>query len=439
MSLTLIGLGVKQGDISLAAVEKITNADTVLLKTDMTKNYPFFTERGITVTTFDDLYKKSRNFDTLSKNIAESVWRYAKEGDVVYCVDGSVLEDNACKIILKKHPKTQVISGISKVSSALESLGITGGYSAVSAYDAEGFDFNGGVLCVYDLDSDVLAGEVKLALMQEYGDECPCVAFFGDERKEILLYEADRLPFYDYTVKLVLLPKDFLHKDGYSFDDLCRLLKLLRSENGCPWDRAQTHESIRINAIEETYELVDAIDRGDDERLLEEIGDVLMQAVFHTTLGEERGALTRGEVLTGVCKKLINRHTHIFFGDSAANEAEALDVWEKNKKIEHGFTEKQAVLDVPKVFPALLKTEKVQKRAVKAGWNCGSVKDAIDKINRLCETIGSNESASAKAPYGELLFACVNLIRLCGAESEISLSDFTAEFVKEIVGEDVCK
>ncbi|MBQ9481757.1 MAG: MazG family protein [Clostridia bacterium] len=437
MSLTLIGLGVTEKDVTLAAAEKISKAEVVLLKTDMTANYPFFTERGIKVSTMDHLYGKSRNFDTLAKNVAAEVIAAAKDKEAVYCVDGSVLEDNACKLILAKAKGTEVISGVSKVSSALEKLGISGGYSAVSAYDLGDFYLSGGTLCVYDIDSEPLAGEVKLRLMEEYGDECPCVAFYGNKTEKILLYEADRLPVYDYSTRLVITPREFLRKDGYNFDDLCRIIKLLRAENGCPWDRAQTHESIRINAIEEVYEMVDAIDRKDDERLTEEIGDVLMQAVFHTELAEERGALTRGEVLTGVCKKLISRHTHIFFGDHAANASEALDVWDKNKQKEHGYSLKQAVKDVPECFPALLRAEKVQKRSAKAGWNAGDFTEAENLVVSLAEKLAAETDVGAiTRDSGDLLFACVNLARLKGAECEVALKDKTSAFVRDFAGED---
>lgn len=431
MALTLIGLGVKAGDISLDALNAIKSAEVVILKTDMTENFPFFKDNGISVITMDGIYKKSRNFDTLCRNVATEVINLSKNKNAVYCVDGSVLEDNACKIILKKHPEVKVISGVSKVSSCLEGVAFEGGYSAVSAYAIDGFEPSGGVLCVYDLDSVYLAGEVKLKLMDYYGDECPCVAFFGGEKKEILLYEADRLAKYDYRTSLVITPNSFLNKTAYSFADLCAIIKMLRGENGCPWDKAQTHESIRINAIEEVYELIDAIDRNDDERLTEEIGDCLMQAVFHTQLAEERGALTQGEVLTAVCKKLISRHTHIFFGDKAGNEREALDVWEKNKQKEHGYSLKGAVKDVPNCFPALLRTEKVQKRAQKAGWNAGTVIEAEGQIASLLKELVNCENDETTRVSGDLLFACVNLIRLKGVECEIALKDKTEAFVDE--------
>ncbi|MBR2968997.1 MAG: MazG family protein [Clostridia bacterium] len=436
MSLTLVGLGVKAGDISLEALSAVQAAEKVILKTDMTANYPIFEQYGITVTTMDHVYQRSRNFDTLCRNVAAEVFSASKGCNAVYCVDGSVLEDNACKLILQKHRDVKVISGVSKVSSCMEGLGIAGSYSAVSAYDVHTLEPNGGLLCVYDMDSSYLAGEVKLRLMDIYGDECPCLLFCGGEKYSVALYEIDRMERYDYTTALVVTPNSFLNKNAYTFNDLCTLITMLRGENGCPWDRAQTHESIRINAIEEVYELVDAIDRCDDERLTEEIGDCLMQAVFHTQLAEDRGALTQGEVLTGVCKKLISRHTHIFFGDKASDEAQALDVWEKNKQKEHGYSLKGAVRDVPSCFPALLRTEKVIKRASKAGWETGDKESAEQEINRLCGELISCEEGEVMRVLGDLLFACVNLGRMRGGECEIALKDKTEQFVKEFAGDE---
>jgi len=162
-----------------------------------------------------------------------------------------------------------------------------------------------------------------------------------------------------------------------------------------------------------------------------------MQAVFHTELAEERGALTRGEVLTGVCKKLISRHTHIFFGDHAANASEALDVWDKNKQKEHGYSLKQAVKDVPECFPALLRAEKVQKRSAKAGWNAGDFTEAENLVVSLAEKLAAETDVGAiTRDSGDLLFACVNLARLKGAECEVALKDKTSAFVRDFAGED---
>lgn len=432
MSLTLIGLGVRANDLSLGALEKIKNAEVVIVKSALIENYKFLATVCEPIA-LDDEYKRSRNFDTLCKNVSAKINALSRGKQAVYCVDGSVLEDNVCKHYISRHPGVEIISGVSKVSAAMERLGFSGGYSAVSAYDVNEFFPSGEVLCVYDIDSQYLAGEVKLRLVDFYGDECPCVVFYGEEQKSVLLYELDRLPRYDYTTRLAVLPRPFLQKDAYTYADLYKLMELLRGENGCPWDRAQTHESIRTNAIEEIYEMVDAIDRHDDDRLREEIGDVFMQAIFHTQLGEARFALTQGEVLSGVCKKLISRHTHIFFGEEAGDDKQALDVWDKNKTKEHGFTPLEEVADVAKCFPALMRTQKVQKRSVKAGWDCGSVEQSKQKISSLLARIEKNDNPTLTRDLGDLLFECVNLTRLLGGDSEMLLKDTTDGFIDDLM------
>ncbi len=437
MPLTLIGLGVEKGDLSLAAAEKIRTADAVIIRTALTQTVGFFKENGIPFVSMDDLYAGCRNFDTLAQKIARRVYALSRGKRAVYCVDGSVLEDNACKLILSRHPSTAVIAGVSKASAALAPLGITGGYTSVSAYDVADGSFRsfGGTLFVYDLDSAILAGEVKLKLMSEYGDECPCTAFFVGKRRDMPLYEMDRLPVFDHSAAIVLTPRGFLEKDAYDAEDLRRIIELLRADGGCPWDRAQTHKSIRKNAVEEVYEMIDAINRCDDERLREEIGDVMMQAVFHAVMAEERGAFTYTDVTTEVCRKLISRHTHIFFGDKAADEREALEVWEKNKRKEHGFTPEQAVADVPASLPALMRAQKLIKRATKAGYAADDAQASLQKAAQIAaRLVGGNLSDDEiMRDSGDFLFECVNVVRLAGADAEEALADKADAFAKPYI------
>lgn len=436
MALTLIGLGMSEGDISLAAAERIRAAETVIVKTRLNESYAFFEKNGIETISLDRLFEGCRSFDTLCEKIARRVYSLSRGKETVYCVEGSVSEDNACKLILARHHKTRVIAGVSKVSSAIELAGVTGGYTSLSAYDIKDADIFGGTLCVYDIDSAVLAGEVKLRLMEVYGDECPCTVICGDNVRNRPLFELDRLERYDYSTRAVIKPRSYIERDAYTFYDLVRIMEILRGEGGCPWDKAQTHKSIRTNAIEETYELVDAIDREDDERLTEELGDVLMQVVFHTEMGEERGALTLSDVTTGICRKLISRHSHIFFGDSAKDADEALDVWEKNKGKEHGFTAKQAVLDVPNCFPALMRMQKLQKRALKAGLDDCTASEAAARIGELAARLVSSEKDELMRDSGDFLFECVRLLRLKKVDAEMALADRSKQFADSFRDED---
>ena len=161
---------------------------------------------------------------------------------------------------------------------------------------------------------------------------------------------------------------DSLFKERYSDGDLVNVMDRLTAENGCPWDRAQTHESIRVNAIEEAYELSEAIDAGDTENLKEETGDLLLQAVFHSNIAERSGEFTRLDVIDALVRKLVSRHTHIFGSDKAVNADDALKHWEAAKaKEKHAEDLSVQLARIPDAFPALIKAQKTVKKLVKNG------------------------------------------------------------------------
>lgn len=189
----------------------------------------------------------------------------------------------------------------------------------------------------------------------------------------------------------------------YGIDDLISILAFLRSPDGCPWDREQTHASIKHNLIEEAYEVIDAIQAEDPDSLKEELGDVLMQVVFHARMAEENGEFDFNDVVTSISRKLISRHTHVFGQDIACNSAEVLQTWEKNKKIEKGLKSQTEVLqDVPRSLPALTRAYKVQKRAAQVGFDwpdsSGSLAKIFEELEEIKEQI---EEAQDKLISGE--------------------------------------
>lgn len=223
-------------------------------------------------------------------------------------------------------------------------------------------------------------------------------------------------------------------KDKYTIEDLIRIVKRLREPDGCPWDKVQTHQSIKKSMIEETYEAIDALDSGNDHAFANELGDVLLQVVFHAVMADERGAFDFDDVVTEICTKLITRHTHVFGEDRAGNEEEALTNWEKNKKKEKKISTCTGVLrDVPKYFPALMRAEKIQKKARGFGFDWDNIDDVFDKINEeiteLKEAVPSGDSAHIREEYGDLLFAVVNLGRFIGNDPETSLAAASDKFI----------
>ena len=267
--------------------------------------------------------------------------------------------------------------------------------------------------------------EVKAKLLDSYGDVPVCVESDGKERATTVAKldgEAD-------TLVIEGCPLTECKRFGYG--DFDELMRRLRADDGCEWDRAQTHESIRINLIEEAYELVDAIDSRDAENIREECGDVLMQAVFHTLIAEKNGEFDSYDMLTELCRKLIDRHTHIFGTNHANNPDEALAFWNEAKKKEKKYTSTADSMDrVPKNLPALLYAEKLQKRAKKSGFDWQDPEGAMDKIAEESNELKTADDAHRNEEGGDLLFAVVNALRLYGVEPEMALKEASAKFLR---------
>ena len=217
----------------------------------------------------------------------------------------------------------------------------------------------------------------------------------------------------------------------FDFSDLEQIMHRLRADDGCEWDRAQTHESIRINLIEEAYELVDAIDQKDVAAMKEECGDVLMQAVFHAEIAQKNGEFNYMDMVTGLCRKLIDRHTHIFGSNHASNADEALVFWEAAKKKEKHYASASDQMDrVPKNLPALLFAEKIQKYAKKVGFDWDDVEGAYQKIAEETEELRCADSAHRTEEGGDLLFAVVNALRFYKVEPELALREANKKFMR---------
>jgi len=227
----------------------------------------------------------------------------------------------------------------------------------------------------------------------------------------------------------------FLEAKSFDFSDFVSILKRLMAKDGCEWDRAQTHESIRINLIEEAYELLEAIDKKDKDMMLEESGDVLMQAAFHTQIAEKNGEYNYYEMFTNLCRKLIDRHTHIFGENHATNPEEALKFWNEAKKKEKKYqSTTDAMQRVPNNLPSLLYAEKIQKLAKKSGFDWPSVDGALEKVIEEIEEVKNADSNHIVEECGDLLFAVVNVLRFYKVEPEMALHEANLKFLRRFEG-----
>ncbi|MCI7473004.1 MAG: nucleoside triphosphate pyrophosphohydrolase [Clostridiales bacterium] len=225
---------------------------------------------------------------------------------------------------------------------------------------------------------------------------------------------------------------DFQYKDSYDVRDLEEIVRILRAPGGCPWDAEQTHESIRRNFLEEAYEAVEAIDEQNPDHLKEELGDVLLQVLFHARMEQEAGRFDLDDVADGVCKKLIYRHPHVFGDVSVSGTGEVLTNWEELKRREKGQATNTDALDaVARSLPALWRAEKVQKKAKKAGFDWPDISGALDKLSEELEELKTAvaEGTNVEEELGDLLFSAVNVSRFLKVDPEEALGQATDKFI----------
>ena len=225
-------------------------------------------------------------------------------------------------------------------------------------------------------------------------------------------------------------------KDFYNIDDLLAIMKMLRSENGCPWDMEQDHHSIRKDVLEEAYEVAEAIDSENPALLKEELGDLLLQVVFHAELENEKNVFDFDAVCDGICKKLIYRHPHVFGNIHVENSADVLKNWDSLKSRSKGEeTAGQRLESVPKLLPALMRGEKVNKRAVNAGLKGVTAEIAVNNLKNSAErleiSVKSENNAEIEENLGKLLFASCNLSSLLKKDSEECLTTAINRFIMQ--------
>ena len=231
---------------------------------------------------------------------------------------------------------------------------------------------------------------------------------------------------------------DFKQKEKYDINDLLEIMRSLRAPGGCPWDAEQTHESIRKNLIEETYEVVEAIDKKDSGMLLEELGDLLMQVVFHAQMEEEKGVFNFDDVADGVCKKLIERHPHVFGEVEVSGVDDVLDNWDAIKRRKKGQKKgSEPMLSVPRELPALMRAAKIQQKASAVGFDWPDVSGAYDKIieetQELRKAVESGVQDDVIEELGDLLFSVVNVSRFLKCDAEEALTAASDKFINRFI------
>ncbi|MCC3377478.1 nucleoside triphosphate pyrophosphohydrolase [Cohnella sp. REN36] len=453
-SLTVVGLGSGGEDQLTLGILKTLEA--ARLRYARTEDHPAIRDlraRGIAFEPFDALYERHDAFEQVYEDIADTLLRTAAEHPdepVVYAVPGHpMVAERAVQLLRSRAPgagvSLQIMGGESFLDQAFVRLGFDPieGFQLLDASELRREHLRPRLHTVIGQVYDAYtASDAKLTLMAVYPDDHEIVVgqalgVPGEERiLRMPLHELDRLEAYGNLTLVYVPASDDERLARRSFERLHEIVAILRSPEGCPWDREQTHQSIRRNFIEETYEAIEALDLDDPDGMKEEFGDVLLQVLLHSQMEEEAGAFDVFDVLAELNDKLIFRHPHVFGGDDASDAEEALRNWEARKaeeKRRKGLPERQSVLDgIPKDLPALPRAHKLQKKAAGVGFDWPDLGGVFDKIAEELEelkTAVSSESAERQRDeLGDLLFAVVNAARFIEADPEEALAGTNRKF-----------
>jgi tetrapyrrole methylase family protein/MazG family protein len=446
----ILGLGAGELEqLPLGVYRKLLQAKQVFLRT---KEHPVVSElekEGFVYTSFDDVYEKHEQFSAVYEEIVLTLLDKADTAAITYAVPGHPLvAERTVQLLLQKGPERNIEivvgGGQSFIDATLQALKID---------PIEGFQLLDGTalrrdelqvdqhLLITQVYDRFVASDVKLTLMELLPDDYEVVivtaAGSSSERIErVPLFELDRKVDINNLTSIYVPPvKDdqLLYKN---FSKLRAIIAALRGPNGCPWDKEQTHESLKKYLIEETYEVIDAISSTDIDHLIEELGDVLLQVMLHAQIGEDDGYFSIADVIEGISAKMIRRHPHVFGDVNVKDTNEVLQNWQEIKKQEKGDKSASLLDGVSKSVPNLIRAYELQKKAAKVGFDWQEIGPAMEKVKEeLAEfetelkNLAENQ-VEAKKEFGDLLFAFVNVARFLDIYPEEALFETNEKFIR---------
>ncbi len=433
-TLTIAPLGTPE-TLTLSVWKAVEDATALYLQTREHPSARPVLEAGLSYVSMDDLYADAIDYDALNEAIAD---RLTSGGSAVYAVMGGgcfaqlPCIEAACR---KRGFQLIQLPGVPYFQAAFPEAQAGQVYAANDLPNVLDTDQS---LYISELDNPILAGDVKLQLQRYYPDDYAVTLAVQQPtgeyvRRNVPLYALDREKGFFASTVLHVPALPFGQKQTYGYEDMMRVLRRLRAPDGCPWDREQTHQSLKKDLREECYELMDAIDEDNDEHIVEECGDVLMNILFHPLIGEEQGRYDDRDVTTELVHKLIYRHPHVFGNVHVSSTEEVLKNWDALKQKEKGQQSVASTLkSVPRSFPALLRAQKVQKKARKVGFDFDTAADAFYKIGEETQELSTAMAAGqdVEKEMGDLFFAAMNVCRLLGLDGEETLHRATDKFIR---------
>lgn len=446
--LKIMGLGPGAYEaLTIGALKELKNNKNIYFRTEKHPTVDFLKDEGIKFESYDHAYEKYDSFDDVYKYIAEDlITKINDDEDLIYAVPGHPLVAeksvvNLIELCKENNIQYEVLPAVSFVDAMMEALQVDPieGVKIIDAFDMKNqiLDKRVGTI-ITQVYNNFIASEVKLRLLEGYEDDTEIIFVRAagveglESIRKIPLYELDWQEDIDYLTS-IYIPKDLGNKKD--FQDLLDIIETLRNPGGCPWDREQTHESLKSALLEECYEVIDAIENEDEDALIEELGDVLLQVVFHASIGKEDGYFDIMDVIGGISNKMINRHPHVFGNEEANTSEQVLVNWDEIKKEEKGIkTLTEEMQNIAKSLPATTRAYKVQKKAKKVGFDWDDVNCAMDKVkeelNEIKEVYNCEDKSIIEGEVGDLLFACINVARFLEVDGELALDKTIKKFIK---------
>lgn len=457
--ITVVSIG--PGDpsfLNVITVRTLRDASPLVLRTGRHPLSVWLETEGMAFRTLDHLYETSDDFDALSRAAAEELWSLSGTSPYLVYAVSDVLTDRTVDALFSSRPEggeVQLVPGFSFADYYLPACRPFFSTADIRICPAASFDGTGlqpsRPLLITELNDEITAGEVKQALAAWIRDEETVLFLPGDGKAPpVPLYELDRQPFYDHLSAVACGPFSYEQRSRKTLEDLMEIMDRLRAPGGCPWDRKQTHQSLEPYVVEEAWEVVGAAEENDPLHLAEELGDLLFQVVFHTSIGKSFDEFTMDDVLSAICQKMIRRHPHVFAPASVSGATDAAvelpeagtritaeqvtDNWDKIKQAETGSkTPLEALKDVSPALPALRYAEKVLRKMKHVpALPDPAPAEITESIRSLAEDLDPALPVSElEKRFAALLFACSRLSAALGLDSEILLHEFTARLIRD--------
>ncbi|TQR04214.1 nucleoside triphosphate pyrophosphohydrolase [Psychrobacillus soli] len=444
--ITIIGLGASDLDqLPLGIYKQLKTTEHLYVRTEQHPVLQELKAEGLTWTSFDAIYEKNDQFEAVYEEIVQTLLKLANETSVTYAVPGHPLvAEQTVQLLIEAERQGEAKIRIEGGQSFLDPI-----FTALRIDPIEGFQLLDGTSFKRDdvqMSSHLLIGqvydafsasEIKLTLMEKYPDEyeVTIVKAAGSAQEKLTkvpLYELDHVMELDNLTTLYVPPIQAQEYRLKEWQTLRQIVADLRGPNGCPWDKEQTHKTLKKYAVEEVYELLQAIDEEDDDHMVEELGDVLLQVFLHAQIGEDNGYFSMEDVLNSISEKMVRRHPHVFGDVVATNTEDVLRNWQQIKAAEQDVNEKSLLAGEMRSDSSLLTSFNYQKKVAKVGFDWPDVSGAWEKfaeeLDEWKKELDSGTKDTQVDELGDVLFTIVNVARFYGLSPEQAMIQANEKF-----------